>query len=86
MTLFKSHPDYDAIIDSTINSNIKLPSITILPDGRLSRKDAAAYLGFSVKSLAERCRKGLPPHSKKVSGKRFYLLSELDDFIKNGGR
>lgn len=55
--------------------------ITVHPDGRVSRSDAAAYLGLSAKTLAERQRKGLPPASVKVGGRRFYFLQELDRFI-----
>jgi hypothetical protein len=55
--------------------------ITVHPDGRVSRKDAAEYLGLSAKTLAERQRKGLRPHSVKVGGRRFYFLQELDSFV-----
>lgn len=55
--------------------------ITVRPDGRVSRSDAAAYLGLSEKTLAERQRKGLPPASVKVGGRRFYYLQELDRFV-----
>ncbi|USU13435.1 helix-turn-helix domain-containing protein [Sphingomonadaceae bacterium OTU29THOMA1] len=47
----------------------------------MSRSDAAAYLGLSTKTLAERQRKGLQPASVKVGGRRFYFLQELDRFI-----
>ncbi|RZK29221.1 MAG: DNA-binding protein [Hymenobacter sp.] len=55
--------------------------ITVHPDGRVSRIDAAAYLGLSAKTLAERQGRGLPPASVKVGGRRFYYLQELDRFI-----
>lgn len=58
-------------------------SVRILPDGRLSRACASLYLGLSAKSLAERHRKGLPPISIKVGGRRFYYVQELDRFIAN---
>lgn len=59
-------------------------SIVVHPDGRVSRKDAAAYLGLSAKTLAERQRKGFGPRSVKVGGRRFYYLQELDLFIDQG--
>jgi len=55
--------------------------IIVCPDGRVSRADTAKYLGCSVKNLAERHRRGLPPASVKVGGRRFYYLQELDRFI-----
>ena len=56
--------------------------VRILPDGRLSRKDAAKYLGRAEKTLAmwEMEKKG--PPSILVGGRRFYFKDALDAFIR----
>jgi len=56
--------------------------VEITPDGRLTRKSAASYLGVSPRTLADRHRKGLEPRSVKVGSRRFYYLQDLDDFIR----
>lgn len=58
--------------------------VHVTPDGRLSRADAARYLGLSVKALAERKRRGLRPFDLMVGSRSFYRLSELDAFIASG--
>src|SRR5690349_15244395 len=52
----------------------------ILPDGRMTRRDAAAYLGFSEKTLAMWALQGKGPKSIKIAGRRFYYQSDLDAF------
>ena len=56
--------------------------VRVLPDGRLTRKDAAKYLGRAEKTLAmwEMERKG--PPSVLVGGRRFYFKDALDSFIR----
>ena len=56
--------------------------VRVLPDGRLTRKDAAKYLGRAEKTLAmwEMERKG--PPSVLVGGRRFYFKDALDAFIR----
>ncbi len=56
--------------------------VRVLPDGRLTRKDAAKYLGRAEKTLAmwEMERKG--PPSVLVGGRRFYFRDALDAFIR----
>ncbi len=60
-----------------------MESITInaTPDGRLSRKAASAYLGISVKTLANWAYRGIGPRSIKVGGLRFYYIQEINNFI-----
>ena len=55
--------------------------VRVLPDGRLTRKDAAAYLGISRKTLAMWQLDGKGPRSVRVGGRRFYFKDELDAFI-----
>lgn len=47
------------------------------PDGRVGRAEAARFLGFAPKTLAEWHRLGIGPHSVLVGGRRFYKLDEL---------
>lgn len=61
---------------------MEMVKVKITPDGRLTRHDAAAFLGLSVKTLANRNGRGLPPHSFRVGGRRFYWLKELQAFIE----
>lgn len=52
-------------------------TITVLPDGRVSRGDAATFLGVKVKTLVEWDRAGKGPRSWKVGGRRFYSMADL---------
>ena len=56
--------------------------VRVTPDGRLTRKDAAKYLGRAEKTLAmwQVERKG--PPSVLVGGRRFYFKEALDAFIR----
>jgi len=56
--------------------------VRVLPDGRMSRRDAARYLGWAEKTLAMRAIKGDPPHGLKVGGRCFYFKEVLDAFIR----
>ena len=56
--------------------------VRVLPDGRLTRKDAAKYLGRSEKTLAMWEMEGKGPPSLKVGGRRFYFKDQLDAFIR----
>ena len=55
--------------------------VRILPDGRLTREDAARYLGMRPKTLAMWTLDGKGPRSFRVGGRRFYFLADLDAFI-----
>ena len=50
------------------------------PDGRVTRAEAARFLGFKPKTLAEWQRLGVGPRSLLVGGRRFYRLAELETF------
>lgn len=54
--------------------------IMVLPDGRVSRADAARFLGLAAKTLAEWERLGKGPRSLLVGGRRFYKLDALREF------
>ena len=55
--------------------------VRILPDGRMTRKDAATYLGHKPKTLAMWELEGKGPKSVKVGGRRFYFKDVLDAYI-----
>lgn len=54
--------------------------------GRLTRQEAATYLGLAVSTLADWHRKGLGPESVKVGGRRFYRVAALNAFINGSAR
>ncbi len=56
--------------------------VRVLPDGRLTRKDAAKYLGRAEKTLAMWEMHKTGPPSVLVGGRRFYFKDALDAFIR----
>ncbi len=56
--------------------------VRILPDGRMTRRDAARYLGMKPKTLAMWQLAGKGPRSCLVGGRRFYFQEKLDAFIR----
>lgn len=54
--------------------------------GRMSRKDAAAALGYSPGTLANWCSMNLGPKAYRTptGGKVYYLASEVRAFALNG--
>jgi hypothetical protein len=58
--------------------------VRILPDGRMTRDDAARYLGHQPKTLAMWKLHGKGPRSVKVGGRVFYFRADLDAFICGG--
>ena len=63
-------------------TNIDITRVRATPDGRVSRNDAAQFLGFKPKTLAEWHRLGTGPRSHMVGGRRFYLLDDLVSFAR----
>lgn len=55
-------------------------------EGRLTRAEAAQYLGMAQSTLADWHRRGIGPESVKVGGRRFYRLSALQAFINGHAR
>ena len=55
--------------------------VRVLPDGRMSRENAARYLGLTPKTLAEWKLYGTGPRCVKVGGRCFYYKADLDAFI-----
>jgi hypothetical protein len=58
--------------------------VRVLPDGRMSRDNAARYLGHTSKTLAMWQMQGKGPRSVLVGGRRFYFKSDLDAFVRDG--
>lgn len=65
-------------------NNLDVTKVTVTPDGRVSRSDAAKFLGFKPKTLAEWHRKGIGPRSQMVGGRRFYNLNDLATYVEIG--
>lgn len=61
-------------------------SIRVLPDGRVNRSDAAAFLGRSPKTLADWSSNGSGPRPRKVGGRIFYYMHDLEAFRDTGAR
>ena len=56
--------------------------VAVLPDGRVSRSDAAKYLGYQPKTLAEWKRLGKGPVARRVGGRCFYMIDDLREFAQ----
>ncbi len=56
--------------------------VRVLPDGRMSRRDTAAYTGFSEKTLTNWALNGHGPRPHRVGGRIFYFKADIDAFIK----
>ena len=52
--------------------------VRVLPNNRLDRQNAAKYLGKSPKTLAMWAMEGKGPPVKKVGGRCYYRLEQLD--------
>jgi len=59
--------------------------VTVLPDGRVDRKNAAKALGLQPKTLAEWKRLGKGPRSFRVGGRCFYRWDDVRGFASGGG-
>ncbi len=56
--------------------------VRVLPDGRMTLKDTAAYIGRKPKTLAMWAVEGKGPKSVLVGGRRFYYKAAVDAFIQ----
>jgi hypothetical protein len=64
-----------------IADSIEHVRVRVLPDGRVSRNDAAAYLGRKPKTLAMWALERRGPAIVHVGGRCFYQITELQRFV-----
>lgn len=55
--------------------------VRVLPDGRMTRRNAARYLGCAEKTLAMWLGDGKGPRAYRVGGRIFYFQEDLDAFV-----
>lgn len=67
------------------NDTLTVPSLTVRQGSRLSRKDAAAYLGVQPQTMKSWARTGYGPRSITVGNRCFYEIADLQAFV-GGGR
>ena len=58
-------------------------ALKILPDGRMDPKNAAAYLGLAMQTLANKRSDGTGPKFVK-RGRIFYYRADLDAWLRAG--
>lgn len=63
-----------------IKVNQEPSGVAIYPDGRMDTKNAATYLGLSVKTLAMKRSNGTGPKFIK-QGRIFYYKEDLDEWL-----
>ena len=56
--------------------------VRVLPDGRMTRADAARYLGVEPKTLANWAYQRRGPQAYRLMGRNFYYQADLDAFLK----
>jgi hypothetical protein len=67
---------------AAMGMSIQPIDVVILPDGRMDRKNAARYLGLSVKTLAMHGSRGTGPKFIK-RGRVFYFREDLDQWLRD---
>jgi hypothetical protein len=60
---------------------MQIKQVQTFPDGRMDRQNAAAYTGFSVKTLAMHASAGIGPKFQKIGGRVFYRREDLDAWL-----
>jgi hypothetical protein len=63
------------------NAEVDRVRVRVLPDGRMSRADAAAYLGMTVQTLSNWSNLGRGPRVVVIGSRAFYYQEDLDRFI-----
>jgi hypothetical protein len=66
--------------------DVEIVRVKVLPDGRVPRADAARFLGLASATMAAWCVKGIGPRPRKVGGRIFYYLRDLEAFRDTGAR
>ncbi len=63
---------------------VELVKVRVLHDGRMSRRDAARYIGVQDKTLANWTLMKKGPRGHRIGGRVFYYKDDVDRFI--GGK
>lgn len=64
-----------------MTSSLHVDEVRMCPDGRMDSRNAATYIGLSVKTLAMKRCDGTGPEYVKL-GKIFYFKEDLDKWLK----
>lgn len=71
-----------AMTETVTGPEVEQVRVRILPDGRMTRADAARYLGYEPKTLSMWQLQGKGPRPVRVGGRVFYYKQDLDAFIR----
>lgn len=63
-------------------SKVKDPSISLTPDGRMTLKDAAHFIGCCCTTLRKNMALGIAPAHFKVVGKIFFYKQDIENWIE----
>lgn len=66
-----------------LNDAVEVTRVAMTPDGRMTAKAAATYLGLSEKTLAQKRCNGRGPRFLK-KGRIFYYRKDLDSWLEEG--
>lgn len=66
------------------DGGIQQVRVVVLPDGRMDRASAAAYIGCAPQTLAAWAVKKIGPRPIRVGGRAYYKKTEIDRFIASG--
>lgn len=62
-------------------NGVEQVTVRMTPDGRLSRREAAKFVGVAPRTLANWKSRGAGPNQTKVGGRVFYRLADLQMFV-----
>lgn len=60
-------------------------TVRMTPDGRLTRQEAAKFVGVASRTLANWKSQGVGPNQTKIGGRVFYRLADLQTFVADYG-
>ena len=64
-----------------MSTEIERVRVRVLPDGRMTRAHAAAYLGITVQTLCNWASLNRGPRVVVIGSRAFYYQADLDQFI-----
>jgi len=67
------------------NEEFYIGKVSILPNGRLTARNAALYLGIAEKTLAMYRCAGTGPRFTKIRGRVYYTLQALNNWLDKAG-